>query len=243
MRPQFPKWMNALPTVILFAAMGGFATIVAVVWYYFTPKFWEVGYMPRQPVAFSHQIHAGKLGMDCRYCHSQIEKSPHANVPSVSTCMGCHTVVDDKSGYLKKATTIDGGASAHWVSKDLQTLRAAYAQGAAPPWRRIHKLPDYAHFQHAAHINAGVSCFSCHNRIDEMPVVHQVESLSMSWCLDCHRAPEKHLVGKEFVTNLRAAERMLAEPNHAKELGARLAAQLRSRMPFGPPQNCGACHY
>jgi hypothetical protein len=238
--PFFPKWTNTLPAMALTGAVGTLALVIGVVWYYFTPKYWEVGYMPRQPVAYSHQLHAGTLGIDCRYCHSDIEQSKYANIPSTTVCMNCHTLVDDKTGYLAKAMTQNGtDPSPHWVSADLQTLRAAHDSGNSVPWRKVHKLPDYAHFQHAAHINAGVSCYSCHKRIDQMPIVYQSEPLSMGWCLECHRAPETQLVDRSqaSITDLGAVERLLADPQYASTTGIRLAQNVN------PPQNCGACHY
>ncbi len=247
MKNLFPKWLNSLPTMALFGATSTLILIVAGFWYYATPSFWEVGYSPRQPVAFSHQIHAGMLGMDCRYCHSNVEESYTANIPSVSTCMNCHAVADQMSGLLRKAVTVDGStASPHWVSRDLRTLRQHAAEGAAVPWRRVHKLPDYVRFPHAVHVNAGVSCYSCHSRIDQMPVVHQAKNLAMGWCLECHRAPEGDLVDVHGalgeatqVTNLFAVQKQLAAPDHAETIGRRLAERLRS----APPENCGACHY
>jgi len=238
--PFFPKWTNLLPTAIVACAAGGLVTVIAIVWYYFTPSYWEVGYMPDQPIAYNHQLHAGTLGIDCRYCHSNVEDSKHANVPSPNVCMNCHTVADDKSGYLALAMTQDGSSpSPHWQSADLSRLRTAYQSAEAIDWDRIHKLPDYAHFQHAAHINAGVSCYSCHKRIDQMPVVYQSEPLSMGWCLECHRAPENHLVDttQVKVTDLAKVEELLSRPDYAQTVGLELASRVN------PPENCGACHY
>jgi len=236
--PFFPKWTNLLPNALLAGAGGGLILTIAVVWYYFTPSYWEVGYMPEQPIAYNPQLHAGTLGIACRYCHSDVEDSKYANVPSANVCMNCHTVVDKQSGYLALATSAEG-PSPHWQSADLANLRIAHQSGEAIEWDRIHKLPDYAHFQHAAHINAGVSCFSCHKRIDQIPVVYQSEPLSMSWCLDCHRAPENHLVdtSQVRVTDLSRVEQLLAQPDYAQTVGLELAAQVN------PPENCGACHY
>lgn len=238
----FPKWTNLIPTVAALAGFGGVVTVVAGVTYYFTPKFWEVGYMPEQPIAFSHRLHAGELGIDCRYCHSNVEQSAHSNIPSSSTCMGCHTVADQFSGYLSKATSVDGSTpSAHWQSADLQALRSYHADEAPPPWRRVHKVPDYAHFNHSVHVSAGVSCYSCHGRIDQMPVVYQTQSLSMGWCLECHRAPENHLIDTSTtqVTKLWDVEALLSQEDYASTIGA----NLRQRLKEQPPQHCGACHY
>ncbi len=239
----FPKWTNRIREIMGLAAFGGLCTVVAIVWYYFTPKFWEVGYMPEQPIAFSHQLHAGQLGMDCRYCHSHVEQSYSANVPQTSTCMNCHTAVDAMTGYLKKATSADGQTpSAHWTSPELAPIRGAAESGRPIEWDRVHKLPDYAQFPHMAHVNAGVSCYSCHGRIDTMPVVYQKEPLSMGWCLECHRNPEKFMVDttKVKVTDLRAVESLLSQPNYAHTTGVELVKQRLRNL---PPQNCAACHY
>ncbi len=91
MSTVFPKWTNQLPAMLLVGGLGSVSAIVGIVWYYFTPAYWSVGYMPTQPgTGFSHLIHAGKLGLDCRYCHTHVEESAEANVPNVATCMGCH---------------------------------------------------------------------------------------------------------------------------------------------------------
>lgn len=126
------------------------------------------GYEPTQPIPFSHRLHAGELGMDCLYCHSNAEKSKHASVPPVDTCMGCHTVVaTDKP--------------------DIQRLTEYWERGESVPWVRIHSLPDHAYFNHAAHVNAGVACQTCHGPIQEMEIVYQYVDLSMGWCIECHR--------------------------------------------------------
>ena len=236
----FPKWTNTLPTLLAGGTFAFLVVVVALAWYYMTPNYTRVGYQPTQPVAFSHQVHVGKLGMDCRYCHTHVEQSRHANIPSTATCMSCHTVVDELGGYLRQAVSQDGSTpSAHWRSEDLQVVRNAYAEDKPIPWRRVHKVPDYAHFNHAVHVNAGVSCYSCHKRIDQMPVVFHAEGMGMGWCLDCHRAPEKHLVEQEYITDLAAVEKMLADSDHARTVGARIAERLR----MAPSQNCAACHY
>jgi len=238
----FPRWTNALPTALLIGLIVSLVLVVGVVTYYFTPKYWEVGYQPKQPIAYSHQLHAQQLGIDCRYCHSHVEESRVANIPSPSVCMNCHTVVDEKTGYLQLATSPDGQKpSKHWENPELAKLRQAYASGTPIQWRRVHKLPDYVQFNHAVHVNAGVSCYSCHGRVDQMPEVHQVEPLSMAWCLECHRAPEKNLVDTSQipVTHLWDVEKTLSQPEYAQKIGARLKEQLWNE----PSQSCSACHY
>lgn len=236
----FPRWTNALPAVVAVVG-GGSATLVAAgVWYYFTPSYWEVGYEPNQPVDYSHQLHVGKLGMDCRYCHTHVEESPHANIPDTATCMSCHTGTEEEA-YLNFDLW-----QAHKINENLVKVRLAYETGEPIAWRRVHKLPDYVYFNHAAHVNAGISCYSCHGRVDQLEVVRQVENLSMGWCLDCHRAPEGHLVdtrgvlgtGAVPVTDLRlVADSLSREDQH--ERGLMLARDRRLEA----PENCGACHY
>lgn len=226
----FPKWMNILPTVGAFAGVGGMLTVIIGTWYYATPDFWEVGYMPEQPEAgFNHQLHAGRLGMDCRYCHTNVEKSPHSNVPAVSTCMGCHT---------------DGRLAAS-DSHDVKWVRQAYAENESIPWRKVHKLPDYVRkFPHHVHVNAGVSCYSCHGQIVGMPVVYQHESLAMGWCLDCHREPEKHLVPEGKVTQLVWVEDdWMSKPVSQRAEQGVTPETLLNSLKNAPPQNCGACHH
>lgn len=239
-RPIFPRWTNAIPTV---AAVGGFFALVAVtagVTYYFTPQFWRVGYQPDQPVNYSHQLHAGTLGIDCRYCHTDVEKSPHSNIPDTSTCMNCHTGSGDQS-YLNLTLW-----NAHKVNVNLVQVREAYATTKPIEWKRIHKVPDYAHFNHAAHIKAGVSCVSCHGRIDEQAVVRQVQGMAMGWCLDCHRNPDRAVVAADDlsstpepkITDLAAIEALLASPSQRQT-----GTELVKTKQIEPPEYCAACHY
>lgn len=233
--------MNVLPTAGAVGGAVGLVAVIAVVTNYFTPEYWEVGYMPTQPGSgFSHQIHAGKLGMDCRYCHTHVEKSAEANIPPVSTCMGCHT-----DGML--APTYDPGEKVEFV-------RTAWAEDASIPWVRIHKLPDYVrNFPHHVHINAGVSCYSCHGQIEAMPIVYQAHSLSMAWCLDCHRGvgdsleghgdPSLYLVPKDKVTDLQWVEETYLGDMAGTSAQLASAQAVLEGIRQAPPENCGACHY
>ena len=230
----FPKWTNLFPTVFAMAALGGLTTVVGGFWYYATPKFWNVGYMPTQPGGgFNHRIHAGQLGMDCRYCHTNVEKSAEANIPNVATCYGCHA-----DGRLAKLAT----SEVH--KQKTEFVRTAYASDASIEWRRVHKVPDYVrNFPHDVHLNVGISCYSCHGQINTMPVVYQVESLSMSWCLDCHRAPEKHILEPQYRNQLTKLNWVADHLQKRNEQGAKNAAELVKQLHLQPPQNCGACHY
>jgi len=129
------------------------------------------GYMPNQPIPFSHKLHAGDLGMDCLYCHTGATKSKHSTVPSMDTCMGCHTLVRTDSEHIQKLTEY-------------------YNNNEPIPWVRIHSLPDHAYFNHSQHINAGVACQECHGPVEQMEIVYQYTDLSMGWCMSCHRSDE-----------------------------------------------------
>ncbi|HZK77843.1 MAG TPA: cytochrome c3 family protein [Gemmatimonadaceae bacterium] len=125
------------------------------------------GIGPTQPIAFPHTVHAGTLKMNCVYCHFSATKSPDPGLPAVGTCMGCHMVVSP--------------------AKPGATLLAGYWNRKQPvPWVRIHKLPEYVHFPHMRHVNAGVSCQTCHGAIQNMKQVYQQNSLNMGWCINCH---------------------------------------------------------
>jgi hypothetical protein len=179
----FPKWINWLPLAVGIGAalLGGGVT--AGVTYYFTPKYTRVGYEPVQPVPFSHAVHTGQLGMDCRYCHNGVEKSWFSNLPGASTCMNCHNQVlkDDPR---------------------LAIVRESAQNNIPIPWVQIHRVPDYVYFNHEVHVRRGFSCGECHGRIDEMDEVYHAKPLSMSFCLDCHRNPAAHIRPVEQVTDL-----------------------------------------
>ena len=179
---RFPSWHNIVPP-IFFLVVGPVATILAIggVWYYFSPKFTDVGYMPEQPVHYSHKLHAGTLGMDCRYCHRTVEESYSASVPDADTCYGCHKHV--KTDSLALQPLRDVFSEENW-EKD---------QATPIEWVKVHLLPQFAYFNHAVHMRANVGCKSCHGRVDQMEIVRQAEPLSMGWCLDCHRDAAPHI--------------------------------------------------
>lgn len=135
------------------------------------PRTSNQGYQPEQPIPFSHKLHAGTFKMECRYCHTSAYKSKSAGVPSLSTCMNCHSVVRTDSPHIQK-------------------IQKAYAEGRAIEWVRIHEVPDHVQFNHKAHVAKGVSCETCHGNIREMDKVFQAEPLTMGWCLNCHRGFE-----------------------------------------------------
>ena len=199
----------------------GLVGVVAAVSYWASPSFTDVGYQPEQPVPFSHKLHAGELGMDCRYCHNTVELGASAAVPPTQTCMNCHSFVAKDSEKLALVR-------ASWESNDNEE------EGPTPiEWNRVHLLPDYAYFDHSAHVSVGVGCASCHGRIDEMEKVYQHEPLSMGWCLDCHRNPEPHLRPKGEITN------MAYDPATS---GYDPSADPTRTRPLSPPLHCSGCH-
>lgn len=212
----FPKWTNDAPKKIILGLviLGGLLT--AAVTYYCTPKYLRVGYEPIQPVAFSHALHAGQLGLDCRYCHTYVDKSPHANIPASSTCMNCHTQIKRESPQLAP-------------------IRESYASGQPVPWVRIHKAPDYVYFNHAAHVNRGVSCVECHGKINEMEVVRHEKPFSMDFCLNCHRNPE------EFLRPLDKVYDLDWHSQNAKEQ-VKMGERFVHDWKVNPPESCSGCH-
>lgn len=212
----FPRWVNTIPLKVIAALALTVTSIIAGVTYYFTPKYTRVGYMPTQPVAFDHSLHVGQLGMDCRYCHTFVENAAHSNVPSANTCMNCHSIV--------KAD-----------SPKLAPIRASYESGKPVEWVHIHKTPDYVYFDHSAHVNRGVSCVHCHGQVNQMEVVFHAKSLSMAFCLECHREPERFLRPVEEVTNLDWSAGSYADQ---KALGE----QLVHKWNVNPPLSCSGCH-
>jgi hypothetical protein len=218
----FPKWTNRLPRNIAIGAVLLAAGVVAGSTYYLTPRYARVGYQPLQPVAFPHSVHVAQLGLDCRYCHNGVEKSWYSNIPATSVCMNCHSQVlkDDPR---------------------LALVRESYASGKPIPWIQIHKLPDYVYFNHSVHVNRGVSCVECHGRIDQMDEVYHAKPFSMTFCLDCHRAPAAHLRPLEHITDL-AWQPTASNP---RELGDKLLSQGKDIMEHWNVQslqNCSTCH-
>jgi hypothetical protein len=214
--PQiFPKRANVIPLISLVGAGLGGIFAILFVWYYFSPEYTDVGYAPEQPVPYSHRLHAGELGIDCRYCHSSVEVSDHSNIPATETCMNCHTQIRTES-------------------LQLLPVRESWATGEPVEWVKVHHLPDYAHFPHNIHVTNGVGCETCHGRIDQMEVVRQVEPLSMGWCLECHRQPELYLRPNDAITTMGYVQ--------PADFVQRNLERIRVEA-IQPPTNCSACHY
>jgi hypothetical protein len=219
----FPRGSNILPIKIVVCALVLVPALSIATWYYFTPKYTRVGYQPAQPVPFPHDVHVAQLGMDCRYCHSFVEVAAHSNVPATQVCMNCHSQVQRDNPKLAP-------------------VRESWATGKPMEWVQVHKTPDYVYFNHSAHVNRGVSCVSCHSRVDKMAVVYHAEPHSMSWCLDCHRAPEKALRPLDKITDL--GWQPTPEKNQSvEEAQLVLGKGLKDQWHINPPdKNCAGCH-
>jgi hypothetical protein len=217
----FPKWTNRLPLMIIVGLVLVGTAVTAGVWYYFTPKYTYVGYQPVQPVAFSHAIHVDQLGMDCRYCHSGVEKSWFSNIPAAGTCMNCHSQVlkDDPR---------------------LALVRDSAATGRPIPWVQIHRTPEYVYFNHSVHVTRGISCVSCHGQVNQMDEVYRAKPLSMSFCLECHRNPAAFIRPVDKVTDLnwKWSDDPLQNAEMQKANGEKFVHDWKVES----LQNCSACH-
>ncbi len=226
----FPRTLNYLPLAVAVLAAGGGAAATFAAWYYFSPKNLQVGYAPHQPIPYSHRLHAGDLGIDCRYCHAQVERSQEAMIPPTQTCMGCHAQVKNDSPQL-------------------EALRESWTSGNPVRWVRVHKLPEHAYFDHSIHLAASVGCVSCHGRVDQMDVVKVSQPISMGWCLQCHRDPGPNLRPRERITDMQCG---LTDQECAD--GAECCSGIcgdgvcqplevaEAARPVIPPENCTGCH-
>ncbi|HEX9799489.1 MAG TPA: cytochrome c3 family protein [Thermoanaerobaculia bacterium] len=141
------------------------------------------GEIVEQPVPFSHDHHVGQIGIDCRYCHTGVERSPSAGIPPTQTCMNCHNQLWTNAALL-------------------EPVRASFATGEPLKWNRVHDLPGFVYFDHSIHVAKGVACVSCHGRVDKMPLMYQDAPLTMEWCLACHRDPVQNIRAREDVTKM-----------------------------------------
>jgi hypothetical protein len=210
----FPKWLNRLRPLLAAGAVLGGGYVVALVAYGGSPRTLNVGYAPVQPVPFSHALHAGELALDCRYCHSTVERGARAAVPPTETCMNCHQRIRPQSELL-------------------QPVFDSWSTGKPVRWKRVHDLPDYVYFDHSAHVTRGVACVTCHGRVDTMERVRQEQPLSMGWCLGCHRDPAPNLRPPELVTS------MDWQPDRAPEL---VGAEIARARNIQPSTDCSTCH-
>jgi hypothetical protein len=216
MAQLFSRSANTLSRVVIVSVplLAG-ATAWAMYVGYWSPINTDVGVAKMQPVPFSHAHHVGGLGIDCRYCHTGVEKSSFAGIPPTETCMTCHSQI--------------------WRDAPvLEPVRESWATGKPLRWTRVHQLPDYVYFNHSIHVNRGVACISCHGRVDKMPLMAKAENLTMRWCLDCHRSPTEHLRPAEQVF---AMHDVNPPDPHSRTGAAQLSPEQITRL-----QDCSICH-
>jgi hypothetical protein len=179
-----------------------------------SPYVTQAGVARDQPVPFSHAHHVAGMGIDCRYCHASVETSATAGIPPTKTCMNCHSQI--------------------WSdSPTLEAVRESFRTEKSIEWVKVHDLPDFVYFNHSAHVNQGVGCTTCHGRVDQMPLMWQEASLTMEWCLDCHRQPERYLRPREQVFNA-------AYEPPADQLA--LGRSLVKEYGIHPRTSCSTCH-
>jgi len=179
-----------------------------------SPYVTQAGVAREQPVPFSHAHHVAGIGIDCRYCHASVETSATAGIPPTKTCMNCHSQI--------------------WSdSPTLEPVRESFRSEKSIEWVKVNDLPDFVYFNHSAHVNQGVGCTTCHGRVDRMPLMWQEASLTMEWCLDCHRQPERYLRPRDQVFNA-----SYEPPADQLALGRSLAREygIHTRT------SCSTCH-
>jgi len=211
----FHRSTNTISRVSIFGAVfliGGLLWLTAQV----HRSSWNTdAYVAReQPIQFSHERHVGGNGIDCRYCHTSVEKSRFAGIPPTKTCMNCHSEVFANAPFL-------------------QPVRASFESGEPLEWNRVHDLPDFVFFDHSIHVSKGVGCTTCHGAVDRMPLMWQEKSLQMEWCLDCHRNPEQYVRPRSAVFDV-----TYQPPPDQLELGRRLVAEYEIQK----LTSCSTCH-
>ena len=185
-------------------------------------------YQPAQPIAFSHEIHAGINGVDCNYCHTSARHSKHSGIPSANVCMNCHTYISEGSKYGTKE--IAKIYEAVGFDPDSRQYIEGYEQKPIE-WVRIHNLPDHAYFNHSQHVVAGgLECQECHGPVEEMEVLYQYSELTMGWCIECHRETEVKMEGNNYYTHLHD---QLKEKYKGKPITVDMIGGIE----------CGKCHY
>jgi len=218
MSQVFPKSANAAVRTSLFAVL---ALVLFLGWLVFTlmRSSWvtKQNEFVTQPIQFSHAHHVGGVGLDCRYCHTSVEKSSFAGIPPTKTCINCHSQI--------------------WATAPiLEPVRASFRNDTPLNWVRVNDLPDFVYFNHQIHVKQGVGCATCHGPVDKMALMYQATSLQMEWCLDCHRAPEKYLRPRSEVFNM-------AYQAPANQLEVGLALKKEYRVPgIEHMTSCSVCH-
>lgn len=215
MAALFPRWSDSVLWLGIAVALAAVVGLPLFLMAWVRTPYATGQYDPvEQPVEFDHRHHVVDDGIDCRYCHDLVDRSPFAGVPPTARCMNCHSQIWNTSPLLRPV----------WDS---------YFGDRPIRWVRVHRLPDFVFFDHAAHVNKGVGCESCHGRVDQMASVYQVAPLTMAWCLECHRAPERFLRPVEHVTTMGW---------HPDRPQRELGLEIKRRYEVRELTHCTACH-
>ncbi len=234
----FPNWVNKFVLLVIGSGLAVAGYLGTCLFAAIHPSIVNVGHAPKQPVPFSHRIHAGSLKLDCRYCHNTVEKTGHAAIPPTATCGNCHGANRVKEGATLGVVWPES-TSLTPIRESLESAEFGAKPGDPVKWQRVHDLPDFVYFNHSVHINRGVSCVSCHGRVDKMDTVQQVKSLSMKFCLDCHRNPEAHIRNPELVTQLDFVPR----DSEGHEIDALIyGKEWALKLQINPNVSCVTCH-
>jgi Cytochrome c7 and related cytochrome c len=211
----FHRSTNTISRVSVFGGIGIIVVLVATLAAINRSSYvTEVGVARSQPVQFSHKHHVGDDGIDCRYCHTSVEESSFAGIPSTKICMNCHTQI--------------------WAeSPILEPVRESFRTGKSLEWTRVHNLPGFVYFDHSIHVHKGVGCTTCHGRVDQMPLMWRENTLYMEWCLECHRNPERFVRPREQVFNMD-----WQPPSDQIALGQKLVQEYK----IVQLTSCSVCH-
>ena len=214
MEPAFRRHAE-LAVKLVFLALAGTVGLVLALAVWRDRSYQAIGMPATQPIPFSHKHHVGDDGIDCRYCHTTVETSAFAGMPSSGVCMSCHSQL-----YTQQPV--------------LAALRESLASNRPIAWQRVHRLPDFVFFNHAVHVKRGVACIECHGRVDQMPLTWRAAPLQMQWCLACHRNPAPALHPPSQVTAMPPATLPSAETERLARL-LQLHDQRRRT-------DCSTCH-
>jgi hypothetical protein len=217
--PQiFHPSASTLSRITIFGALGIVLGLLFLSYLLMqSPYQTQVRVVQPQPVPFSHEHHVRGLGIDCRYCHTSVETSAFAGLPPTYTCMSCHSQI--------------------WASSPmLEPVRTSLAENKPLAWTRVHDLPDFVYFNHSIHVQKGVGCVSCHGRVDKMPLAWKEEPMTMEWCLECHRHPERHLRDKSDVFRMDLVLSSQEQLQKGRDLVKSHGIEL-DRL-----TNCSVCH-
>ena len=169
-----PEATTAFRLILIAAVLLVLAVLAGAYLYLRSDWFWRIGESAPQPIPFRHDLHVAGIGVACAFCHSTAKRSAHAGMPTAQTCLTCHSQI------LQGATV-------------LEPLRTSVGLNQPIRWASVHRLPSFVYFHHGVHLSRGVTCETCHGRVDQMRDTEKVHSLSMGWCLECHRNPGKHI--------------------------------------------------